>query len=222
MRRSGVRFISPAPIQQRKPRYPNGRGVFLFPSDVRRFLRQSPRTPRSVAAPSVCQQPHPKSSVRNRKNLSRASCIPASGQLDIHSSNYPTAVSCQRIGALQAGALRMALAPHSLTPKLSSHESRFGKHPTPTPQQTGARRYHHRRGWALATRYGPQPASQYRRGKHGSRLVAHSQHPEELPGKSGRSDLAQVTSRQDRRILTLTKTGVTPAARIRTVRPPSP
>ena len=117
---------------------------------------------------------------------------------------------------------RMAIAPHSLTPKLSSHESRFGKHPTPTPQQTRARRYHHRRGWALATRYGPQPASQYRRGKHGSRLVAHSQHPEELPGKSGRSDLAQVTSRQDRRILTLTKTGVTPAARIRTVRPPSP
>ena len=35
MRRSGVRFISPAPIQQRKPRYQYGSGVFCFPSDVR-------------------------------------------------------------------------------------------------------------------------------------------------------------------------------------------
>ena len=39
MRRSGVRFISPAPSQQRKARYLNSSGLSYFPSDVRADVR---------------------------------------------------------------------------------------------------------------------------------------------------------------------------------------
>ena len=53
MRRSGVRFISPAPDKQKKPCYLNDSGVFLFPgyvrADVSDFRESSPSTRRKKA-----------------------------------------------------------------------------------------------------------------------------------------------------------------------------